>query len=435
MFGTLVSTGLDRESLEFIENPDPVAAVSRNVQDTIRIACIHCRARKVRCSGDRKRCQRCEAIGLECVYPESQGRNKRQDTSKGSRATIRHNESVSTRNTYDDAALGARDDRGKYSQDPKLDELQANQFDDGSIDESLFMPWIMDTPMQQSSPGRSRSSSGGIPTPAVNLAVAKPPFSAKRRSATGVTRDQLPGISIVDSSFASLLGPSNIVSAGDAECWQGVHLGQDDIVWATTADGNGTIESTSEPLPLEPLGKTHTESGSCCLLSSVSFLERLSSKSSSREDRLDLLLGELRNSIETLAGFISCDRCAARIEQNMLLAMAARQIGGICGRMANCCKAMHRSNISDTSSSQHGNEPAPSPIPVDISVATYRVNRREKLHLLESLVALQIMDFQRQINTIKSRYRNRPNKGQVEALSEAENYVKLAQVSLSSDDR
>jgi hypothetical protein len=96
---------------------------------------------------------------------------------------------------------------------------------------------------------------------------------------------------------------------------------------------------------------------------------------------------------------------------------------------------MHRSNPSDTSSSQHGSEPAPSPIPVDISVATYRVNRRERLHLLGSLVALQIMDFQRQINTIKSRYRNRPNKGQVEALNEAENYVKLAQVSLSSDHR
>jgi hypothetical protein len=42
MFGTLVSTGLDRETLEFIENPDPVAAVSRNVQDTVRVACIHC---------------------------------------------------------------------------------------------------------------------------------------------------------------------------------------------------------------------------------------------------------------------------------------------------------------------------------------------------------------------------------------------------------
>jgi hypothetical protein len=48
MFGMLVSTGLDRETLEFIENLDPVAAVSRNVQDTIRIVCIHCRSRKVR---------------------------------------------------------------------------------------------------------------------------------------------------------------------------------------------------------------------------------------------------------------------------------------------------------------------------------------------------------------------------------------------------
>lgn len=117
----------------------------------------------------------------------------------------------------------------------------------------------------------------------------------------------------------------------------------------------------------------------------------------------------------------------------MLLAMAARQIGVICGRMANCCKAMYQGSLSDTSSSQRGSEPVLCPIPVDVSVATYRVNRREKLHLLGSLVALQIMDFQRQINIIKSRYRNRPCKGQVEALSEAENYVKLAQVSLSSD--
>ncbi|KAL6232198.1 hypothetical protein BDW75DRAFT_232974 [Aspergillus navahoensis] len=117
----------------------------------------------------------------------------------------------------------------------------------------------------------------------------------------------------------------------------------------------------------------------------------------------------------------------------MLLAMAARQIGAICGRMANCCKTMHSGSLGDTSSSQRRNEPATSPVPVDISVASYRVNRRERLHLLGSLVALQIMDFQRQINTIKSRYRNRPIKGQAEALSEAENYVKLAQVSLSSN--
>jgi hypothetical protein len=208
--------------------------------------------------------------------------------------------------------------------------------------------------------------------------------------------------------LASLLGPT-----GDSECWQGVHLGQDNIVWATATDSHDIVGSTLDSPLLEPLGKTHTESDNCCLLSSVSFLESLSSKSSSREDRLDLLLADLRNSIETLAVLLSCDRCASRVERNMLLAKAARQIGAICGRMANCCKAMHQGSVSNPNSSQLGSEPPPSPIPVDISVATYRVNRRESLHLLGSLVALQIMDFQRQINTIKSRYRNRPNKGQV----------------------
>jgi hypothetical protein len=47
MFGTLVTTDVDRRTLEFIENPDPVAAVSRNLQDKIRFACILCRSRKV----------------------------------------------------------------------------------------------------------------------------------------------------------------------------------------------------------------------------------------------------------------------------------------------------------------------------------------------------------------------------------------------------
>ncbi|RAH53620.1 hypothetical protein BO85DRAFT_503581, partial [Aspergillus piperis CBS 112811] len=254
-----------------------------------------------------------------------------------------------------------------------LDDLDCNKFNDGCIDESLFMPWIMDTHMQQSSPSRSKSSSGGIQTPAADLAVTRPPFSARRRSATEAAQDRLPGIPTADSSFASLLGPSDSSSTGDAEC---------------------------------------------C---------------SSREDRLDLLLADLRNSIETLAVFISCDRCATRVEQNMLLAMAARPIGVICGRIANCCKAMLQDSLSDTGSSQQGSEPVPCPIPDNVSVATYRVNRREKLHLLGSLAALQIMDFQRQINIIKSRYRNRPNKRQVGALSEADKYVKLAQVSLSGD--
>ena len=49
MFGTLViSSDLEQDTLEYIENPDPVAAVSRNIRDKIHISCLFCRSRKVR---------------------------------------------------------------------------------------------------------------------------------------------------------------------------------------------------------------------------------------------------------------------------------------------------------------------------------------------------------------------------------------------------
>lgn len=48
IFGTPVSTDFDHATLEFIENPDPVAAVSRNLQNKTHIACMFCRSTKVR---------------------------------------------------------------------------------------------------------------------------------------------------------------------------------------------------------------------------------------------------------------------------------------------------------------------------------------------------------------------------------------------------
>lgn len=116
----------------------------------------------------------------------------------------------------------------------------------------------------------------------------------------------------------------------------------------------------------------------------------------------------------------------------MLLAMAARQISVICGKTANCYKAMHQCGLGDTNSSQQKPELYASTGPVDISVSTYCVNRRERLYLLESLVTLQIVEFQQHLNKIKSRYRNRSNQGQTEVLIEAENNIKLAQVAISS---
>ena len=202
---------------------------------------------------------------------------------------------------------------------------------------------------------------------------------------------------------------------------------QGEITWAINIDEYDTASPILEPLPLEPWDKPRIESGRCsCLLTSISFLERLVSKSASRENRIDLLLADVRNSIETLAIFIACKTCADQVEPNMLLAMAARQISLICEKMSNCYKGMRMSALGDPSALQRRPEPDAPAGPVEISVSTYRVNRRESLHLVKSLVTLQITELQKHINTIKSRNHKRTNQGQIEALVEAENCIKLA---------
>jgi hypothetical protein len=187
------------------------------------------------------------------------------------------------------------------------------------------------------------------------------------------------------------------------------------------------VDATSEPLTLDPWGKTRRESDSCtCLVSAILFLEKLVSRSTSREDRIDLLLTDVRNSIETLEKFMECEICAGRAEQNTLLSMAALQIGIICGKTANCYKAMRPCGLSETNSSRQMPEFDTS---IDIYVSTYRVNRRERLHLLRSLLTLQIRDFQEHIDIIKARYHTGSNQ---ETLVEAENHIKLAQVTINS---
>jgi hypothetical protein len=121
------------------------------------------------------------------------------------------------------------------------------------------------------------------------------------------------------------------------------------------------------------------------------------------------------------------------VEQNMLIAMIMRQISLICGKTANCYKAMHLHNsTSNTNSSSRQQSELDGSIGIDILVSSYRVTRQEMLHLLEGLVTLQIGEFQHHLNTFKERYRNRPKQGQTEALREAEASIKLAQSVISS---
>ncbi|KAL8758339.1 MAG: hypothetical protein Q9184_003960 [Pyrenodesmia sp. 2 TL-2023] len=373
-------------------------------------------------------------MGLECVYPANQGRNKRQENNTRCRPTIQRKTTPPARIVYDEAESWARNGQVDYGEELVFDDLHDNTFDDSRINESLFGPWIMDSPMQHSTDGGSSSSGNGNPASKFDPTTSESAFPAYSRSATVASLGQLPERSVLNTSSTSLLSLASTDSADDSGLWEGPHTVHGKIPRATKADGHDTIGSTSDPLSLEPWGKTRQESDSCrCLLDSISFLERMASRSASRENRIDLLLAEVRNYLETLAILMACERCAARVEHNTLLAMAARQISVICAKMANCYKAMYLYGFGDTTKSSQQKPELYAPAdPVDISVSTYRVNRRERLHLLESLVNLQILEFQQHLNTIKTRHCNRPNQGQAEALTETENHVKLAKIAISS---
>lgn len=52
--------------------PDSTASTRQKIElprKRARNACSHCHGRKVRCSGQLPRCQRCQSLDLECAYP------------------------------------------------------------------------------------------------------------------------------------------------------------------------------------------------------------------------------------------------------------------------------------------------------------------------------------------------------------------------------
>ncbi|KAJ5135400.1 uncharacterized protein N7515_004678 [Penicillium bovifimosum] len=369
-------------------------------------------------------------MGLECIYPESQGRHKRQEKNKSHRAAVQLKARATGLIVCDEADPCARKDQPDCGKVLAWDDFQDMEFDARAFDESLFTSLIMDNPKQHISNGGPSSSNSGTSKSTLNPTPRESVTPERRNCAPLASWGQLPESPTAEPLLPSLLGPSTRSSIGDSGFWEEAHVPHGLDIWAMGADEHGTPGSTSERLSLEPQNKTRTESdGCCCLLSSISFLERLVQKSASRENRIDLLLTEVRDSIETLAVFMACEKCAARVAQNMLLAMTTRQISLICKAMANCYKTMLTCGLDDANPSQQkpGDISADA---VEISVSTYRVKRSERLHLIKSLVDLQIIEFQQCIDKVKFRYRNWPDQGLPEALVEAEDHLKLAQFAI-----
>ncbi|KAL2069221.1 hypothetical protein VTL71DRAFT_15559 [Oculimacula yallundae] len=411
MFGVLKFDDRNKGTLQFSENLEPVTAAHRNLQAVMHIACTTCRSRKVRCSGGEPKCQRCASLGLECVYPPSQARTKRQESGGIRQNNLARAESDANQDVHNqEVTSGSATD----FQEIIFDEIALDGFDDyrfntNNLDDLLFLDTNMQLCLEEtgSSPGKSHANS-----------------SVESRNRLSDLVNSPRQLHELCPSDISLLSPPATNSAVEMQ----PHSKNDEHVWAPINSGEyyTPISSTSDTnSPDQEQSRPSTAPENCtCLLSAMSFLERLVCKSAIHNRRIDHLLADARSAIDNLSSFIACKRCVSRVEQTMLLAMTARQISSICGELASCYKTMLRGNAKQTPELEaYGGL-------VDMSVASYRVSRRENLHLLKSLVTFQFGEFQQQINTLKSRNRHRPNQGQAEALVEAENQIRSAQVSI-----
>ncbi|KAF5534670.1 C6 zinc finger domain-containing protein [Fusarium mexicanum] len=427
MFGTLVSNESGQEALDFIENPDPVAAVSRNIQVTKHVACMSCRSKKVRFR------QRALGDGQDAKAADAFSPQTAESSRKSPTAVARCG-----------ADESAERNEASHGQTSELNDLHDKPSIDSDTGISGPLAEIVYTPTQHNSDGGIGSNT------TENIASTSDITTSESSHSTNSDGPpcQFPGSLHTDTFLSSLLSPSHTENIVEMHLWEEIYSTNDcDMPWITNPSDGDTAAGplAPKPPPRESSGgrgdcgaKTQPESESCsCLLSSITFLEKLACKSVSCESRIDLMLADIRNSMTTLAAFIACEKCAARAELTIVLAMSARKIGIICGRLANSYKHLRGLSSSDTKSDapsyrHHFDRGASTIGPIDISVSTYSVDQREGLHLLQSLTSFQTIELQQHINTIKSRYPHQPNQGQARALTEAEDYIKSAQATISS---
>jgi hypothetical protein len=244
-------------------------------------------------------------------------------------------------------------------------------------------------------------------------------------------------------NFATLTPPPSISPSvmgcpGSSDEWQGI-----DTTLISGALGLGTKHSSATDLchdhyriPSQDASSRSDQEACHCWSNAVQFLEQLESRCALDKHRIDALLKDLRDSLESLSILIACDKCSIRPEHNMLLAIAARHVGALCAKAITSIQRTGRPSSRSPSDAVHWAEAAMNatrnfdPEKVHMNVFTYQVNEKEAFIMLQSLVTAQIKEFQQLIDVLKPRSRARP--GQLSALAEAEMQLKLAYAALRS---
>ncbi|KAL2140165.1 hypothetical protein VTI28DRAFT_4181 [Corynascus sepedonium] len=201
----------------------------------------------------------------------------------------------------------------------------------------------------------------------------------------------------------------------------------------------------------------------CCLQVAACLVEDLGAKAAAgNRATMDVHLGDFRGALAQYGNILDCKRCAAAREINMLLAMAAKYMGTLCERIVVCYTELKRtqgrhyppvsanSSWDDAIMVREGSFDGfdnrsrsvfsktvgrTDGLMDEIRFSTYRIESNvEKMHVLRSLVTVQVTEFGQMLARLKKRPGIR--RGHLALLTEARGKVHVLELMLrgSLDD-
>ncbi|KAI1168255.1 hypothetical protein F5B18DRAFT_272632 [Nemania serpens] len=266
-----------------------------------RLACIECRAKKVRCSGDRNGCAKCSALGIRCIFPASSERG----TQGKKRARV-----IQEKRNADDHSTNP--DTGSRL-------VSATDTRDGSIGPDTGAECL---------PGQTRPSPSDEANSTSALAVKSPqqPASSRCSAVFGTGTNTLAPSLFTDIGF---MGNDFLDSSPSAAC--------NDFDFLSGCDPGTRHATSSGPAPQDPkaqhpssslitpspsyasaetsaasLVKSFgvTQQPSCsCTMSAAHLLEEQLDGSRGEKSSMDSLLNILTDSIAQLNLWMDCKRC------------------------------------------------------------------------------------------------------------------------------
>ncbi|KUI72653.1 hypothetical protein VM1G_08242 [Cytospora mali] len=371
------------------------------------VACNLCRARKLKCSGDRNGCDRCLASSSNCTYPPSRdgywaGRStgaskqrRRQSIPASSSSTNDNDQALSTaqRGRPNGPSRGTNGRRhGPEPRDFETGEGRQHQRANGrNRDRPQTPPSATSvsapggsssrlTPTTDAPPSTSWSSDLFDFNDFTDTNGDSPNFMAQLEGLGGLDRTN----SIADSSLVNAI--FNMTPEPLPPLTQPPDLPAPSIRSASVSvpeDPLGLTSQKSRPRPPQASPPPRTSStggdgtGGCssckCLPDLAGILERLGryrlgEGKPKAANNLDCLLFCLGTGVSTCKKVLSCARCDACQEHSILIATIAQQLTHVCNDLCACilvhqhkAKTASSSSTNNNNNNNNNNTTAPSP--------------------------------------------------------------------------